>query len=175
MKKTNLIFTILIMFCAVSIVTAQKEPPPNDFVDNDPPINRGEIIAKELGLTKEQQVQIRQINQKSRIAMQEARQNLKKANDELDVLLYSDEVDQAILQTKIRAVADAHTEIVRIRVRSELAVRNVLTPEQIVKFRNLFIEFQEKQKERQLQRQNKRQMNQRNPINRPRQNQNRPN
>jgi periplasmic protein CpxP/Spy len=168
MKKTNLIFTVFLMIFAVSYAAAQNPTPPagefvsNDEPEDDQPLRRGEIIARELGLTPEQAKEIREINQQRRPLMQEARRKLKIANDELNELIYSDTIDELSLQTKIRAVAEAQAEITKIRALTEVAARNVLTPEQLEIFRRLQLQFTNQQQMRQQRRQNRRQMNQRN-------------
>lgn len=164
MKKKNLIFTILIIMLAVSFVAAQNGPPPNDFINNqtDRP-KRGDILARELRLTDEQKMQIRQINRQKRPQMRAAQQRFRQVKDELDMLIYADELDEVSLQNKVREVATAQAEIIKIRAMSEVAVRNVLSPEQLVKFRELRQRFKQQQKRRKMmreRRQRRRQMNQ---------------
>ncbi len=183
MKKINLIFTILILLFAISFVVAQDRPPPNDFdnqdVENDRPPDRGDILAKELGLTKEQQLQIRNINKERRPMLQQAQRRFNQAKTELDDLIYSDTLDETSLKNKIREVSEAQGEIAKIRAMSEVAVRNVLTPDQLVKFRDIRTKFKEQQQQRQInrrQQENRRQMNRNNQNNRqrPLPNRNRP-
>lgn len=137
MKTIKLIFTFILITLAVSIINAQDGPPPNDFIDrNDPPQNEIRLVTT-LGLNNEQIKQIRLINQQRRPQMQKALKNLRIAKDELDEVIYSDMVDETTIQTKLRAVVVAQGEITKIRTMSEFAVRSVLTPEQLVKFREL--------------------------------------
>lgn len=171
MKKFLFIFAALMLFPAFTPVSAQdKVPPANDFVErdalpDDQPERRGQIIARELGLTPEQRMQIQQINRQRGPLLRDAQQRLQLARQELDEMIYADDLDEATLQAKVREVAEAQVEITRIKAMSEVAIRNVLTPEQLVKFRDLRARFKEQQMERRRQQrqrmQNRRQMNRR--------------
>ncbi len=179
MTKIKIIFTVLIMTLTVSLTNAQNKPPPspaNDFVENDAP-QRTDNLAEQLGLSQEQRIQIREMRQQLRPQLQQAQRRFNQTKEELDVLIYSDSLDETTLQTKLRSVVEAQAEITRIRAMSELAVRKVLTPEQLVMFRNLRQRFKQQQRDRQIQRQRRQRiqrMNQnrrdRNPSDRPIQN-----
>lgn len=163
MKKIKYIFTFLIILLATSFVSAQVDPPANDFVEKDNPQNRDERIAEALGLSQEQIQQIRQINQQGRFQMREAQQRFRQVRAELDEYIYTDTINETTLQTKLRAVVEAQAEVIKVRAMTELAVRNVLTPEQLVKFRNLRNRIRQQRRnnmqQRQQQLQNRRMIN----------------
>ncbi len=148
MNKIKLIFTILIIALATSLAVGQDE-----FTKTDAPRNRTDKIKEILGLTPEQVMRIRKSNRQSRLKMRNAQTRFREAKDELDNLIYSDSIDEETLQVKLREVVQAQGEITRIRARSELAVRSVLTPEQLVKFRELRKRRKQNLKRRQKQRQ----------------------
>ncbi len=120
-------------------VLAQDGPPPgNDFGERDAPgPNRAGILRRELRLTPEQMIQIRQINAETRPKMRTAQQRYRVARRDLDLAIYADELDEPALSEKVRAVVEAQAEVTKVRAMSEVAVRRVLTPEQLTRFRRL--------------------------------------
>lgn len=69
--------------------------------------------------------------------MQEAQQRFRQANRALDAAIYADSPNETDVQARMKEVQLAQAEIIKIRTTSELAIRKVLTPEQLVKFREL--------------------------------------
>jgi Spy/CpxP family protein refolding chaperone len=94
-----------------------------------------------LNLSREQIQQIRRINQTRRPSMQEAQMRFRAANRALDEAIYADSPNDADVQARMKEVQLAQAEIIKIRITSELAIRKVLTPEQLVKFRELREKF----------------------------------
>jgi Spy/CpxP family protein refolding chaperone len=173
MTKIKLILTLMILSLAASITVAQDGPPPNDFQE-PPPGERRDNLARELNLSEQQRLQIRQINRQRRPKMWEAQQNFRQAKDELDELIYSDTLDENAVKVKIQQLAQAQAEIFKIKTQSELAVRNVLTPEQLVKFRTIRSQIKQQQQRRQMQRNRRQLRRQGNPAQRNPNRQNRP-
>ena len=62
-------------------------------------------------------------------------QRLNQARRALDEAIYSDTVDEALIEQRARDVAEAQAALVRLRAQTELRVRRVLTPEQLQQFR----------------------------------------
>ena len=62
----------------------------------------------------------------------------------LDQAIYADAVNESEIQNRLKELQAAQAEIARIRAMSELEVRKILTPEQLVKFRDLRRLFAEK-------------------------------
>src|SRR3712207_8417635 len=48
----------------------------------------------------------------------------------LDESIYSDALDESLVEQRAREVSEAHAALVRLRAQTELRVRRVLTPEQ---------------------------------------------
>jgi Spy/CpxP family protein refolding chaperone len=120
-------------------------------------------LAEALGLSADQIQQIRLLNQKRRPEMQNAQLRFQLVKEELDEYVYSDSINETTLQTKLRAVVEAQAEITKIRLMSEMAVRNVLTPAQLVKFRDLRDGIKQQRRlnnQKRQQRQNRRLRNQ---------------
>jgi Spy/CpxP family protein refolding chaperone len=66
----------------------------------------------------------------------------------LDMAIYADNVTDAEFQNRLKEFQSAEAELARLRFESELAVRKVLTPEQLVKFRDLRRQFAEMRRNR---------------------------
>jgi Spy/CpxP family protein refolding chaperone len=88
-----------------------------------------------LGLTPDQVTRIRAIRQENRLEWQAARQRLNQAQRALDEAIYSDEANDALVEQRTREVAEAQAAEVRLRARTELGIRRVLTPQQLGTFR----------------------------------------
>ena len=101
----------------------------------------------QLGLTKEQVQEIRRINVARKPLMDEAQKNLREANRLLDEAIYSDQVNETDVQLRLKDAQTAQAEVARIRFMNEFAVRRVLTPEQLVRFRELRQRFEQAREE----------------------------
>lgn len=166
MKKStllNLLFIAIVgLFSAVSIA-AQNGPPPDgqrpdgrmgpppDGRMGPPPDGQGPngqrppdrgALLRELGLTKEQFQAIRRMNQARKPLMDAAQERLHDANKALDEAIYADTLNEQDIQAKMKEAQLAQAEVVKIRFMNELEVRRILTPEQLVKFRELREKFE---------------------------------
>lgn len=139
MKRVNffiVIFAGLLVFFSFSIAKAQNElsaDAPNKAANRQPRPN----LFAELGLSQNQRQQIRRFNDEKKPLARAAQERLRAANRNLDEAIYSNNVNEAEIQTRLRDVQTAHAEVIRIRFVNELAVRKILTAEQLAKFRNL--------------------------------------
>jgi Spy/CpxP family protein refolding chaperone len=96
-----------------------------------------------LGLTPEQFRQLRQINQERKPQMMAAQRRLRMANRDLDMAIYADVVNDDDVQARLKEFSDAQAEVARLRFTNELAVRKVLTNDQLIRFRELRRRFAE--------------------------------
>jgi Spy/CpxP family protein refolding chaperone len=173
--KSLFIFTILLLASFTFAGAQNLQDRPKD--DKMRPME----LFRRLGLSQEQMQQIRRINQEKQPAMREAQKRLGDANRALDIAIYADTVDENDIQARIKEVQAAHDEVIKIRSSIELAVRKVLTAEQLAEFRRLREEMKQKMEEQRMDRReippgeredipnrplNNRQMNNR-PVNRP--------
>lgn len=142
--------TIIRLAIGISVVAmlsiaavAQADGPPAAGGENfdKPSDDRGRVIARALGLSEEQRLQIREINRRQRQHLRLAQLRLQTARAAADIAIYDDVLDEAEVEKRVRDVASAQAEITRIRMMSEVAVRTVLSPEQLVKFRMLREQF----------------------------------
>lgn len=100
-------------------------------------------LMAQLDLTPEQVQQIRRINVERKPLAEAAQARFRAANRALDEAIYSDQTDEADVDAKIKEVQAAQSELIRMRSANELAVRKVLTPEQLTKFKLLRQRFEE--------------------------------
>ncbi|MFN6964788.1 MAG: Spy/CpxP family protein refolding chaperone [Pyrinomonadaceae bacterium] len=139
------ILTIGFSLAAVSFGVSQDRPagpPPVD--DGQPPAEqpvRRPNLFRALGLSPEQMQQIRKINLDRRPEMEAAVRRMRTANRELDLAIYADNVDEAGFQARLKEFQLAQAEVARLRFLSELQIRRILTPEQLVRFRELRARF----------------------------------
>ena len=135
---------------------SQDGPPPGDATHEGGPDDRRPNLLAELGLSPEQVQQVRRMNQERRPAMMIAQRRMREANRDLDMAIYSDTVSEAEFAKRLSEFQAAQAELARLRFESELSVRKVLTPEQLVRFRDIRRRFaearQQNQRERRLNR-----------------------
>jgi Spy/CpxP family protein refolding chaperone len=136
--------SILVVFAAFFTANAQ---PPDDLEDRPgrSPEGRPEII-RQLGLSAEQVQSIRKINEGRRETHRTARERFQRAMRELDAAIYSDHLDESVVRQRLEEFRNAQGELARLRFANELAIRKVLTPEQLVRFRELRRQFAEPRK-----------------------------
>ncbi|CAN5726280.1 hypothetical protein BH20ACI4_BH20ACI4_00870 [soil metagenome] len=152
MSKLKILLTILFLFFCFGIVQAQD----NFDDDNQPPDQKQQRpnLLRELGLTQEQIREIRTINQSNRQDLRAAQEKVGEARRNLDQAIYSEKLDEATVKQKLKEFQDAQAEIARIRAVTEFSIRKILTPEQLVRFRELRQSFEQIRRERQQQNQN---------------------
>lgn len=142
MMKYKLLFSLLLLTLGFSVVRAQDE------VNFDAPKQQSKMpnrpnLLRELGLNQDQIRQMRMINAVNKEKMQEAHFRLREANRQLDAAIYAETADETLIQTRLRALIEIQAEIAKIRTMTEFAIRKVLTPEQLVRFRELRQRFQQ--------------------------------
>jgi Spy/CpxP family protein refolding chaperone len=125
---------------------AQNPPPVDEIRPTVAGPQRGDRrpnLLQELGLSAEQVQQIRQINRERRPESDAALKRLGDANRRLDEAIYADSVDENEVGIRLKEVQDAQAELASIRFMNELAIRNVLSPDQLVRFRDMRRQFAE--------------------------------
>jgi Spy/CpxP family protein refolding chaperone len=146
-----IIFIVAMMF-AVSLFG--QEPQDIQNQSQERPVDRMNIL-RELGLSPDQVRQMRLINQDVRIKRQAARKQLNEAGRNLDQAIYAQTVDDALFAQRLKEFQDAQGEMTRVNFENEFAIRKVLTPEQLVRFREIRRRFNEARENFQRQRQNR--------------------
>jgi Spy/CpxP family protein refolding chaperone len=135
------------LFIAPSTAFGQDGPPPDNAMHEGPPGERRPNLLAELGLSPEQVQQIRRMNQERRPALMNAQRRMREANRDLDMAIYGDTVSDAEFAKRLNEFQAAQAELARLRFESELSVRKVLTPDQLVRFREIRRRFAEARKD----------------------------
>ncbi len=94
-------------------------------------------LFRMLGLTQDQVVRIRRLNMARKPQLDAAQDRLKNAMVSLDRAIYADTLDETDVVAKLKEEQQAQAEVQRLRFAGELAVRKILTPDQLVRFRDL--------------------------------------
>ncbi|MEZ5347034.1 MAG: Spy/CpxP family protein refolding chaperone [Pyrinomonadaceae bacterium] len=148
MRKETFIFAAFIIgLFAGSVFSQARQQFTNDLDDGPPNANRNQVM-RELGLSRDQLIEIRRINQETRPQKEAAGEKFREAKNALDIAVYADNVDETEVREKLRAVSEAQAEMTRINTFHELQVRKVLTIEQLKKFREFRKKFAERQERR---------------------------
>jgi Spy/CpxP family protein refolding chaperone len=143
---------LLILLLLISLLTfsgaasAQDNPPPPPEGERMPPPGangpprpedeRGEIL-RQLNLSQDQFKSIRKLLGENQPKVRDAQREFRDAQEALDDAIYADTVDEATVQGLVKRVGEAQATLIRLRTANEFAIRRVLTPEQVTKFRDL--------------------------------------
>jgi Spy/CpxP family protein refolding chaperone len=161
MKRINpslfVLFSALILSAAV-VARAQTQqtsqdraflqPPPSQNSNHQP--GKPASLLQLLNLTPEQLQQIRAVNQETRENVRAANMKLRQARRALDGAIYADAPNQSQVEQLARALGDAQTVATKVRAEVEFRIRQILTSEQLVRFRDLRRQFEQKLRDRLL-------------------------
>jgi len=165
MRYTRLFLFILIAVSgAATALHAQDGPPPGEGGPRDERGDDRPNLLAELGLSPEQVQQIRRMNQERRPTMMQAQRRIKEANRALDMAIYRDTVNDEEFQTRLKEVQIAQSDVARLRFENELAVRRILTPDQLVRFREIRRRFEEQRQNEMRERRQQRRMGREGPA-----------
>jgi Spy/CpxP family protein refolding chaperone len=138
----------LVFFAATatfSIGNGQTPQPPNSAESQQA---AGGDPIRQLNLTPEQREQIRSIRQQTNGERTTINQRVGEANRALEAALDSDNPDEATVEQKMKDLAAAQADAMRMRISTEVKIRRVLTVEQRAILRALRLEARELQRER---------------------------
>ncbi len=148
--QTPLSLAVLVFFGALISVYAQTtEPTPGHPSPQQNPF-AGDPI-RQLNLTPEQREQIRAIREQNRNERAAINARLGQTNRALEEALDSDTPEQAVVEQRIREVSAAQADAMRMRIMTEVKIRQVLTSEQRTILRTLRHQAHEVRRERRLQ------------------------
>jgi Spy/CpxP family protein refolding chaperone len=122
--------------------TAQPTPARRGGVERPA---RGGNLMRRLNLTPEQRLKLREIRSQGEPETRVLTRRVRLARRALDEAIYSDAVEDALVEQRARELAAAQTALVRLRAATELKVRRVLTAEQLQTFRELRRQAQRRQ------------------------------
>ena len=99
-------------------------------------------MLRQLGLTPQQVQRLRRVNAERRPQMDAAQKRVRDANKALDDAIYADQINESDIHARLKDMQTAQAEVLRLRFMNELAVRKVLTPEQLTRFRMMRERFE---------------------------------
>jgi Spy/CpxP family protein refolding chaperone len=147
-------YLVLLIAISVTAVSAQEAKPSDQTPDTQRPAgqdNRGNLL-QQLALAPDQVQQIRRLNQQRKPMMDDAQRRAREANQALDAAIYADQVNEDDVKAKLHDLQIAQAEVARLRFTNELAIRRILTSDQLVRFRDLRREFAEAARENSVKR-----------------------
>lgn len=158
------LFLLIAVSSTATALRAQDGPPPGEGGPREERGDNRPNLLAELGLSPEQVQQIRRMNQERRPTMMQAQRRMREANRTLDAAIYRDTVNDEEFQTRLKEVQTAQSELARLRFENELAVRRILTPEQLIRFREIRKRFEEQRQNEMRERRQQRRMGREGPA-----------
>lgn len=101
------------------------------------PADKRDAILRELALTDEQKIQLRELNKARKPLIQAAQKNFRDAMRALDASIYADVFDEYAYGLRLADLQKAQAELQRLRFENEVNIRKILTPAQLGTFRDL--------------------------------------
>lgn len=135
MKKQVLILVGFLATAGQAFAQA-PEAPPGAPRGPRPPLDRA-AVKRELGLNDEQMGQLQKLRMDQRKAAIRRRADVQLARLSLQELMQAPTVDEKAVQARVKELADLQAGALRARIDGALALRKILTPEQIEKLRQL--------------------------------------
>ena len=146
MRYPRLFLVLITVILSATVAALGQGAPVQENAPNDQTEGNRPNLFAELGLSPDQRQQIRRIRQEGRPRMIEARMALGEAQRKLDMAIYADTLNESEVQVRLREFHTAEAELARLRFESELSIRKVLTPEQLVRFRDIRRQFAEERR-----------------------------
>lgn len=124
----------LVILAALPLCAQTPPPEPPGAMQGR---NMGGDPIRELNLTAEQREQIRMIREQNRGERATIHRRVRETNRALEEALDSDNPDQSVLEQRIQEVSAAQAEAMRMRIKTEVKIRQVLTNEQRVMLKEM--------------------------------------
>lgn len=142
-KSLNLVLFLVCVLIPVSATLAQETTTATPAPAVEKPVDFRTSALKQLGLSREQFQQIRVLNQQRKPLMDAAQIRLRQTNRALDEMIYADNASDADVQARLKDFQMAQAEVAKIRFLNEFGVRRILTPDQLIRFRQLRDRFEQ--------------------------------
>ena len=150
----NMKRTILSLLALASVlVAAPSYARCLDQQQQQPDMQQGGPVGdpvRELNLSPDQRERIRAIREQVKEQRAVINQRHRETNRALEETLDSDNPSEAVLEQRLRDVAEAQADSMRMRVLTEIRIRQVLTSEQLITLRTLRQNARGLRRERQL-------------------------
>jgi len=131
------IITVIAFVMLAAVPSHAQTPPPEQ--PPAPPQRRsfGGDPVRQLNLTPEQREQVRTIREQSRSERAAINQQVRETNKALEEALDSDILNQLLIEQRIQEVSVAQAAAMRMRIITEVRIRQVLTAEQRTMLREM--------------------------------------
>jgi len=141
---------LFVFFVAITFSSSSYGQTPPQQPAASEPQNGGAVEdpIRQLNLTPEQREQVRSIRQQTNLERTAINRRLGEANRALQVALDSDNPDEAAVEQRIRDLATAQSDAMRMRISTEFKIRRVLTVEQRALLRSLRQQVRERRQDR---------------------------
>ena len=126
--KSSQLFLVLSLIVSVNGIVFSQEPQAGQPAPD---------LIERLRLTPEQREKIRAIREQTKSERMAVNQRLHESNLALEQALDSDNLDESLVEQRIREVNAAQGAQLRMRIQNEVEIRRVLTPDQIATWRLL--------------------------------------
>lgn len=145
MKKFNAlmiarIYLLALILLSIAAVQAQQPRPDGmkpPLPQDEPPPDKKPNLLQQLNLAPEQVQQLRRINQETREQIRAANQRQREARRALDAAIYAENPSREEVERLTRELSQAQAEMLKLRTGVEFRIRQILTPEQLARFREL--------------------------------------
>ncbi len=94
-------------------------------------------ILRLLNLTPEQQRRIREVRARYAAQLEPLRQQVEERRDALREAIYGESLDPGLVEQRLREFLEKQGALVRLETQLEIEFRQILTPEQRAKFREI--------------------------------------
>jgi Spy/CpxP family protein refolding chaperone len=94
-------------------------------------------VMRLLNLTPEQLLRVREVRRRLAPQLEKLRLELQDRRDALRQATYGETLDQNLVEQRIREFLQTQAELIKMETRIEVAFRQLLTPEQLAKFREI--------------------------------------
>ena len=121
----------LLLFAGATVNGQSQEPP------TDAPERREPDLLGRLRLTPDQLQRIRGIQRDMKDERAAVGQRLRESNRALEDALDAESVDEQIIEQRIQAVNAAQNAQLRLRIQTEMRIRQVLNPEQLATLKEI--------------------------------------
>jgi len=126
----------------------QNQPPagrPRPALDRQEMMRQN--ILKQIGLNPEQQERMVRIRNRHDDEIRSTGRTIREAQRGVDEAIMNPQYNEAEINRRIEDLAQAHADQVRLRQRIRAEIRQVLTPEQVMRFNQVQREIQQKNQE----------------------------
>ena len=134
---------LMMMAVATIALTAAALPQANAVATSLEPLVRlalNENAAKKLGITAEQTAQLKALPDE-RAAMKALQEKVRKSADRQAELLKAEKIDEAAVMAAFDEVWAARKDVAKLQTKRIIAIRGILTDEQITKARDVMKEM----------------------------------